>query len=156
MPRRCVARPFIRKIRQGLKMKRILLFTVSLGVLSLVSPAFAADLPYAKAPSATTTVYDWTGVYVGAFGGAGFGNHNVNNATGQAVPFADFSANYSSQGGLGGGEVGYNWQSGSFVVGIEGDLAWTGIKGNDSSQFAAGAFPGVTAVDADNLRWTGA
>src|SRR6202789_2641975 len=143
MPRRSSARPFIRKVRQGLKMKRILLSTASLGIMALMSPALAADLPYAKAPSATASVYDWTGVYVGAFGGGGYGNHNVNNAIGQAVPFADFSANYSSTGGIGGGEIGYNWQSGSFVVGIEGDLAWTGIKGNDSSQFASGAFPRV-------------
>jgi outer membrane immunogenic protein len=136
-------------------MKRILLSTASLGVLALASPALAADLPL-KAPSATPSVYDWTGVYVGAFGGGGYGNHNVNNSTGQAVPFADFSANYSSTGGIAGGDIGYQWQSGSLVVGIEGDLAWTGIKGNDASQFAAGAFPGVAAVDADNLRWTGA
>jgi outer membrane immunogenic protein len=137
-------------------MKRIFLSTASLAVLGLASPAFAADLPYAKAPSAATTVYDWTGVYVGAFGGGGFGNHNVNNATGQAVPFADFTANYSSTGGIAGGEVGYNWQSGSFVAGVEGDLFWSGIKGNDAAQFNAGAFPGVGAVDADNLRWGGA
>ena len=136
-------------------MKRILLTSVSLGVLGLVSPAFAADLPYVKAPSATPSVYDWTGVYVGVFGGGGFGNHNVNNANGAGAPFANYTANYSSQGGLGGGEVGYNWQSGSYIVGVEGDLAWTGIKGSDSSQFAAGAFSGVTGVDADNLRWTG-
>jgi outer membrane immunogenic protein len=137
-------------------MKRILLSTASLGVLGLLSPALAADLPYTKAPSATSSVYDWTGVYVGAFGGGGFGNHNINNSTGQAVPFADFSANYSSTGGIAGGDIGYQWQSGSLVVGIEGNLAWTGIKGNDSVQFNNGNFPGVGAVDADNLRWTGA
>ena len=71
-------------------MKRILLTSVSLGILGMVSPAFAADLPYAKAPQAIQSVYDWTGVYVGAFGGGGFGNHNVNNSIGQASPFADF------------------------------------------------------------------
>jgi outer membrane immunogenic protein len=136
-------------------MKRILLSTASLGVLALASPALAADLPL-KAPSATTSVYDWTGVYVGAFGGGGFGNHNVNNSTGTATPFANYTANYSSTGGIAGGDIGYQWQSGSLVVGIEGDLAWSGIKGNDSVQFNAGAFPGATAIDADNLRWTGA
>jgi outer membrane immunogenic protein len=136
-------------------MKRILLSTASLGIMALMSPALAADLPL-KAPSATASVYDWTGVYVGAFGGVGYGNHNVNNATGQAVPFADFTANYTSTGGVAGGEVGYNWQSGSLVVGVAGNLAWTGIKGSDANQFNAGAFPGVAAVDADNLRWTGA
>ena len=134
-------------------MKRILLTSVSLVVLA--SPAFAADLPYAKAPALAQPVYDWTGVYVGVFGGGGFGNHNVNNATGQAVPFADFSANYSSTGGLAGGEVGYRWQSGNYIVGVESDLFWTGIKGNDSVQFNNGNFAGVTAADADNWRWGG-
>ena len=38
---------------------------------------------------------------MGVFHGVGFGNHNVNNATGQAVPFADYTANYSSTGGIG-------------------------------------------------------
>jgi outer membrane immunogenic protein len=136
-------------------MKRILFTAVSLGMLGVLSPALGADLPYAKAPPTVSSVYDWTGVYVGVFGGGGFGNHNVNNSTGSAVPFADFSANYSSQGGLAGGEVGYNWQSGNYIVGVESDLFWSGIKGNDATQFNNGAFPGVGAVDADNLRWGG-
>jgi outer membrane immunogenic protein len=135
-------------------MKRILLTTVSLGVLGLVSPALGADLPYGKAPAIAAPVYDWTGVYVGVIGGGGFGNHNVNNGGG-TTPFQNFAANYSSQGALAGGEIGYNWQSGNYLVGIEGDLFWSGIKGNDASQFAAGAFPAVAAVDADNLRWGG-
>jgi outer membrane immunogenic protein len=136
-------------------MKRILLTTVSLGVLGMVSPALGADLPYAKAPTIAAPVYDWTGVYVGVFGGGGFGNHNINNAVGPLNNFSNFTANYSSQGGLAGGEVGYNWQSGNYLVGVEGDLFWSGVRGNDASQFAAGAFPGVTGVDADNLRWGG-
>jgi len=137
-------------------MKRILLTTASLGVLGLLSPALGADLPYAKAPTMAAPVYDWTGVYVGVFGGGGYGNHNINNANGQAGPSTDFTANYSSTGGVAGGEVGYNWQSGNYLAGVEGSLFWSGIRGNDSSQFAAGAFPGVTAIDADNLRWGGA
>jgi outer membrane immunogenic protein len=134
-------------------MKRILFTAVSLGMLGVLSPSQAADLPYAKAPP--PSVYDWTGAYVGVFGGGGFGNHNVNNTNGQAVPFADFTANYSSQGGLAGGEAGYNWQSGNYIVGVEGDLFWSGIRGNDAAQFANGAFPGVGGVDADSLRWGG-
>ena len=136
-------------------MKRILLTSVSLGILGMVSPAFAADLPYAKAPQAIQSVYDWTGVYVGAFGGGGFGNHNVNNSTGSNQAFTDFTANYTSTGGVAGGEIGYNWQSGNYVVGVAGDMFWSGIKGNDAAQFNAGAFPGVGAVDADSLRWGG-
>ena len=124
-------------------MKRILLTAVSLGALGVISPALAADLPYAKAPELAPPVYDWTGVYVGVFGGGGFGNHNVNNANGAFNPFANFTANYSSTGGIAGGEVGYNWQSGNYIIGVEGDLFWSGIKGNDASQFFAGNFPGV-------------
>ena len=135
-------------------MKRILLTTVSIGVLGLLSPAFGADLPiYSKAPAIAAPVYDWTGVYFGVFGGGGYGNHNINNALGNTGN-ADFTANYSSTGGVAGGELGYNWQSGIYVVGIEGDLFWSGIKGNNSSAVAAGVGP-LTSVDADNLRWGG-
>jgi outer membrane immunogenic protein len=137
-------------------MKRILLTTVSLGVLGLVSPALGADLPYAKAPVISAPLYDWSGFYVGGFGGGGYGNHNVNNATGSSSnPFANYTANYTSTGGVAGGEAGYNWHSGSYMVGIEGDLFWSGIKGNDTNQFLAGIFPGVAGIDADSLKWGG-
>jgi outer membrane immunogenic protein len=136
-------------------MKRILLTTVSLGVLGLVSPALGADLPaYSKAPAMTAPSYDWSGFYIGAFGGGGWGNHNINNATGPATSFANYTANYSSQGGVAGGEAGYNLQSGNIVVGIEADGFWSGMRGNDAAAVAAGAFP-IASVDADNLRWGG-
>jgi outer membrane immunogenic protein len=128
-------------------MKRILFTTVSLGVLGLMSPALGADLsPYMKAPAIATPLYDWSGFYVGVFGGGGYGNHNLNNALGPAG-FANFTANYSSQGGIAGGEVGYNAQSGNYLVGVEADGFWSGIRGNDN--FALGS------NDASDLRWGG-
>jgi outer membrane immunogenic protein len=128
-------------------MKRILFTTVSLGVLGLMSPVLAADLPtYSKAPALASPIYDWSGFYVGGFGGGGFGNHNLNDGTN--ITFANFSTNYSSQGGIGGGEVGYNAQSGNYLVGIEADGFGSGIKGNDASQALA-------VVDTTNLRWGG-
>jgi outer membrane immunogenic protein len=128
-------------------MKRILLTTVSLGVLGLLSPALGADLPYAKAPVVATPVYDWTGYYIGAFGGGGLGNHNYNNANGFAG-FANFTVNYASTGAIGGGEAGYNWQSGNYLFGVEADAFWSGIKGNDASQQ-------LGVIDQSNLRWGG-
>src|SRR5581483_3543887 len=128
-------------------MKRILLTAVSLGALSLLSPAFGADLPYAKAPSAPAAVYDWTGVYIGGFGGGGFGNHNYTNSNGP-VGFTNFTVNYDSTGGIGGGEVGYNWQSGSALFGVEADGFWSGIKGSDASQ-------ALGVVDQTSLKWGG-
>lgn len=132
-------------------MKRILFTTVSLGVLGLMSPALAADLAaYTKAPAIASPTYDWSGFYVGVFGGGGLGNHNLNNALGPAG-FANYTINYSSTGGIAGGEAGYNIQSGNIVLGIEGDGFWSGIKGNDLSQFNAGSLP-IASIDATSLR----
>jgi len=136
-------------------MKRIFLAAAVFGVLGLVSPALGADLAaYTKAPAVATPVYDWSGFYVGVFGGGGYGNHNLNNASGPASPFANYTANYSSQGGLAGGEAGYNWQSGSIVLGIEADGFWSGVKGNDSAAVNAGTFA-IASTDSDSLRWGG-
>ena len=49
---------------------------------------------------------------------------------------------------MAGGEAGYNVQSGSYLVGVEGDAFWSDIKGNDSDCAAA-------RIDATNLRWGG-
>ena len=133
-------------------MKRILFTTVSLGVLGLMSPAFSADLPmYTKDPAAATPAYDWSGFYVGVFGGGGFGNHNLTNALGNAG-FANFTLNYDSTGAVAGGEVGYNAQSGNLMVGVEADGSWSGISGSDVGAFNAG---NATAIDATKLRWAG-
>src|SRR5216684_3323472 len=135
-------------------MKRILFTTVSLGILGLMSPALGADLsPYMKAPTVATPAYDWTGFYVGVFGGGGYGNHNVANTNGPAG-FANFTANYTSTGAIGGGEVGYNVQNGNYMIGVEADGFWSGIKGNDTNAVINGAFA-VGGIDATNLRWGG-
>jgi outer membrane immunogenic protein len=136
-------------------MKRILFTTVSLGVLGLMSPALAADLSvYTKAPGLAAPIYDWSGFYVGVFGGGGFGNHNVNNGLGPTGA-TNFTANYSSQGGLAGGEAGYNAQSGNYLVGIEGDAFWSGVKGSDAAAIATGTTFPLASVDETNLRWGG-
>ena len=135
-------------------MKRILFTTVSLGVLGLMSPALAADLPaYTKAAPVVAPVYDWSGIYIGAYGGGGMGNHNYNNGT--ANGFSNSLFNYDSSGGIAGGEVGWNGQSGNLVGGLELTGFWSGIKGSDASQFNNGTLP-IGAIDQSNLRWGGA
>jgi outer membrane immunogenic protein len=127
-------------------MKRVLLTTVALGALALRSQAMAADLPVKAAPLAPPT-YDWSGFYVGGFGGYGFGNQNINNSTGPAG-FANFTANFESHGPMAGGEIGYNWMvTRDIMFGLEGDGAWTNIRGNDN--FALGW------DDANHLKWVG-
>jgi outer membrane immunogenic protein len=95
-------------------------------------------------------MYDWSGFYVGVFGGGGYGNHNLNNGLGPAG-LANFTINYDSTGGLGGVEGGYNWQSGNIVLGVEADGFWSGIKGSDVGQFYAGTLP-IGSIDATSLR----
>ena len=126
-------------------MKNILLATAALGALALATGASAADLPVKAAPIAPP-VYDWSGVYVGGFGGYGFGNQNINNTSGHAG-FANFTANFETHGPLAGGEVGYNWMIGQILFGLEGDGAWTNIRGNDN--FALGW------NDENHLKWVG-
>lgn len=85
-------------------MSKLLFSTVALVALGAASVASAADLatrPYTKAPP-ISPAYDWTGYYIGVFGGGGFSNHDITSAAG--------SANYGSGGGgIGGVDIGYNW-----------------------------------------------
>jgi outer membrane immunogenic protein len=130
-------------------MKRILLTAAAHGVLALGSPALGADLPmYSKAPKRVAAVYDWTGFYVGGFGGYAFGDHNLVFPPGPNNGFADFDLNWESHGAFGGGEIGYNWQSGHLVFGIEADGAGGNINGNDNNIANPPA-----AIDANKLKW---
>ena len=77
--------------------------------------------------------HDWTGLYVGGFGGGAAGTKTKtagpSNWNGEEVA-QDFSYN-TKAGAMGGGTVGYNWQLGKspYVVGIEGELGYMGMKG---------------------------
>ena len=74
-----------------------------------------------KAPAAIAS--DWTGFYAGLSGGAGWGNSEQTDAT----PFT--SGQYTIKGGIAGGTLGYNFQSGQFVYGVETDFSYAQIKG---------------------------
>src|SRR6202166_5469795 len=131
-------------------MKRIFFTTVALGALGLMSPALGADLS-TKAPVVVSPLYDWSGFYVGVYGGGGFGNHNINVPALGPLGFANFTVNYDSTGAIGGGGVGYNVQRGNIVVGVEADGFWSGIKGSDANQFNAGN-PLAAAIDTTKLK----
>ena len=65
--------------------------------------------------------YNWTGFYAGINVGYGFGSSDWS-----AVP----TASNKPKGMLAGGTLGYNWQAGAFVYGLEGDFDWSGVKGS--------------------------
>ncbi|VIO74004.1 outer membrane protein [Bradyrhizobium ivorense] len=100
-------------------MRNLLLASAGLLVLSAFAPASAADMaaraPYVKAPP-PAAIYNWTGFYIGGFGG--YASEN--------------SGNPKMEGGFGGGTVGYNWQAGNFVYGLEADGAWADVDASVS------------------------
>jgi outer membrane immunogenic protein len=87
-------------------------------------------------------------VMVGAF------SFSVTGAFAQcAAATATVSAKGSS--GLGGGQLGYNWQQGSFVYGVESDLSGTYLKSTSNSVLATGCFAGATASTTSVVDWYG-
>ena len=105
---------------------------VGAGLAGIATAASAADIrqPTYKAPPAAVpvaTVYNWTGFYVGGHIGYGWGDKDWTDTTGL------FGLSHQTDGFLGGGQIGFNYQIGQFVAGIEGDFSWTGLKGETST-----------------------
>jgi outer membrane immunogenic protein len=143
-------------------MKRILL--AGTFALAAASPTLAADLPQAPPPlpqapaayvPAPLPVYDWAGVYVGINGGYAFGNSNWSATPGFGSGVLG-SGNFNTSGGLVGGTVGANFQSGQFVFGLEADLDWTDIQGSTTaSDCTAAAAPAATGTCQTSNDWLG-
>jgi outer membrane immunogenic protein len=132
-------------------MKRMLIA----GALALCATGqvLAADLPPApppppRAPAAYVPLveppYNWGGFYVGVNGGWGLGSTYWNST----VP-ATSTGTFSVNGGMVGGTVGANFQSGPFVFGIETDIDWSDIHGDTTA-----ANPACPACETAN-SWLG-
>jgi outer membrane immunogenic protein len=93
---------------------------------ALVSaPAFAADLRRPPPPApvvAPMPIYNWSGFYIGVQGGFAWADfEHTLVATGATLT-------HEASGGLIGGTVGFNWQTGAWVFGFEADYAWADIS----------------------------
>ena len=127
-------------------MKKFLLGTVGLVALGMVSPASAADLaarPYTKAAPMMVAMYDWSGFYVGANAGYGSSRKCYDDAgfVGFPLPVPIHDACGDSTGGLVGGQIGYNWQAGSWAFGLEAQGDWADL----SWSVASTLFPATSA-----------
>jgi outer membrane immunogenic protein len=94
--------------------------------------AVAADLPVKaqlQAP-AMAAAYNWTGLYIGAHVGAGWGNEHFVDTT--EAPFLD-EGSHEVSGGLIGGQIGYNLQMGSMVFGVEAQGSFAELTGSHVS-----------------------
>src|SRR5215475_9486339 len=113
------------KLESGMN-RKLLLVTASLAALGAAGSASAADLaarPFTKAPPMVAAVYDWTGFYIGVNGGGGF-SHNSWDLVGVGR-----EGSHDASGGTVGGQIGYRWQMGQFVVGVEGQGNWADFSG---------------------------
>jgi outer membrane immunogenic protein len=152
-------------------MKKLLLAGVAVaGLVAGAGAASAADLPARTAPIAPAPmipaipIFTWTGFYVGAQVGYAWGNSNndvppgaffVNDA-GFLVPF-DQGFGGDNDSFLAGVHAGYNYQIGSFVVGLEGDVE--GLF-NDNDKFSgllynAAGVPVAFSLSANSIDWQG-
>ena len=130
------------------------LFAAVLAASTIAGSAVAADLPSRKAPPvayAPLPVMTWAGLYVGVNAGYTFGaDRNVAFAN-YDVPGAGFAAlaaagaiplslSAKRDGFIGGGQIGYNWQFGSLVAGLEADFQGTTAKANTNYISPVGAY----------------
>src|SRR5829696_7019998 len=119
-------------------MKKFLLSSVAL--LGFTAGAMAADLPRRAAPPiyAPVPLFTWTGFYVGVNAGYGW---NSGNSSYIDPAFGYGSSSGDDGGFVGGAQIGYNYQIGSFVLGVETDLQYADV-GNKSSGYYAGYYTG--------------
>jgi outer membrane immunogenic protein len=114
----------------------------------LAAPAIAADLPlkapvYKAAPVPLT--YNWSGFYAGGHIGYLWGRTRVEEDGELTEP------NAKTNGVVGGVLGGYNFQSGSWVFGVEADIGWSNARGTGENT------PSVVVTELPNtykIRWT--
>ena len=129
-----------------------LMMKSALGALSLAAVATqagAADLaprPYTKAPPMIAAIYDWSGFYIGVNGGWGQSHDRRVFA-----PTATLIASYDANGGTVGGQIGYRWQTGAFVLGLEAQGNWADISGSSLLAPAVGVGSARSKLDAFGL-----
>lgn len=129
--------------------------------LAVAAPAGAADMPV-PAPAYTPppayvppALYNWTGFYLGGNVGADLLSDSVTQA-GAGAFVVPSSTSVGPAGFLGGGQLGFNYQLGPAVAGVEAALDGTTLSGNGSAPLVGGAVGSATMRSTSAPRWIGA
>ena len=134
-------------------MKALLLASTA---VMLSGTAFAADLPArmpAKAPMAAAS-YSWTGCYVGAHAGAGWGQTKVSDPNvalfGPSItPTSGDTIGVDGAGAVLGGQIGCDYQfANNWVIGLAGDFSWANIDASEIDPFFNGKSGGPIPLHA--------
>ena len=140
---RGAALPSCRREFGGSRMKKLTFASVAVMALAAaLQPAGAADTdvlygrpPVVYAPQPAVVIFTWTGFYFGVHGGGGWGHTDVNGSpysiasTSPAV-IAPPPVGIDVSGWLAGGQIGANYQAGSWVVGAEADVSGANLTGS--------------------------
>ena len=138
-------------------MRKFLLGAIGVVALGIAAPASAADLParpYKAAPVMMPAMYDWSGFYLGLNGGGGWSHNCWSETSVVGVPVAPAIPEgcHNATGGVAGGQLGYRWQYGTWVFGLEGMGDWANLKGaNISLNLLAPPHSNRTKIDAVSL-----
>nr|WP_166951888.1 outer membrane beta-barrel protein [Pseudochelatococcus lubricantis] len=138
-------------------MKKVLLAGVAVASLVASGAAFAADLPSRQVEPVAPVVapiFTWTGFYVGVNAGYAWNSNNDDKFYNGATYYN--GGNNDDGGFTGGGQIGYNYQFGQFVAGLEADINYADLKGKNSNYAlaynpAAGYFGGTST----GIEWFG-
>jgi outer membrane immunogenic protein len=125
-------------------MKKLLL--ASAAAVALCVPAMAADMP-TKGPvykAAPAPMFSWSGCYVGAQLGGGWGKKEWTDPGIGGVLFSS----HHVDGFVGGGGIGCDWQNGQWVFGLQADGNWADLKGHSIDSLSGGTITDHTRVDA--------
>jgi outer membrane immunogenic protein len=98
--------------------------------------AQAADMPI-KAPRYIEPAESWAGWYAGVHAGAAWQNTNAKLVEDDQYGFTSHRETFSKTGFIGGGQIGYNWQHGNFVFGLEGDISGLTSKNTGQAGYVA-------------------
>jgi outer membrane immunogenic protein len=131
-------------------MKKFSVAVLGVAVLGFASSASAADMaarPYKAPPPVVAPIYNWTGFYIGANGGWG-SSHNCWDFVTVGAVVRDGCRD--ATGGLIGGQIGYRWQAGQWVLGLEGQGDWADLTATRISLIAP-AFSTRTRVNGIGL-----
>lgn len=116
-------------------MKRLLTISI-LALLAGTNAAFAADFLIPAPDEIIEDEFNWTGFYIGVNGGyAGntfthpFALSGPFGPAGGVVDVITGSGDVTAGGFVGGAQIGANYQIGSIVVGIEGDIQKSTVDG---------------------------
>jgi outer membrane immunogenic protein len=117
-------------------MGHVMLRKMIIGAVSaaaMASSAFAADIYRGDEGGSLKDSYapgfSWTGFYLGGNVGYAWGDVDIDSRDG-GFDETPGGISYEADGVIAGGQLGYNWQRGSFVIGVEGEVGYLGAEGD--------------------------